>query len=77
MFSNINPLLLVILIVGTASDIAVMIIGTFIIIGKVRQVKVLGIGFVVSSVFALISHLCTMAFYLSSEPVSTALSWGQ
>ena len=75
MFSNINPLLLVMLIVGTASDIAVMIIGTLIIIGKVRQVKVLGIGFVVSSVFALISHLCTMAFYLSSEPVSTALSW--
>ena len=76
MFSSINPLLLAMLLVGTASDIAVIIIGTIIIIGKIKPVKVLGIGFVVSSVFGLVSHLSTIGFYLNPDPaLTTALSW--
>ena len=68
MFSNINPLVLVPLFVGVMIQIALLIIGMFIITGKINSTKILGIGFVISAILGFIFNVLNLIRNTAGSP---------
>lgn len=68
MFASIHPLVLLMTLIGAITDLAVLIIGCIIVSGKIKSVKILGIGYIVSGALGLFSQFLSLARYIVSYP---------
>ena len=67
MILGIHPLILLITLVGFAAEIAAVIIGFIIVSGKIKSVKILGIGYIVTGIIGIV----TQAVFLARNIVRT------
>ena len=68
MILGIHPLILLITLVGFAAEITVVIIGFIIVSGKIKSVKILGIGYIVTGIIGIV----TQASFLARNIVRTS-----
>ena len=68
MFSGFNLLILLFILFGIIIELASLIIGCIIVSGKIRSVKILGVGFIVSGIFGSFSQAAFLARFIVRTP---------
>ena len=64
MHLGIHPLVLLVAVIGISAALASGIIGVFIVSGKIKSVKILGIGYIVLSVLELFSEAAFLSRFI-------------